>query len=218
VFTAQAFDAKTRAVEKGSRVYLGALYVGKTPFELKLPDDMYQYLTVITDKGNMGSAVYYDNNLIRGNGRIRKTTNAEKGANDVSMRIRTAPPVDPAERRVDRGRKYFYATYGALWVILPISLVMAGVAGGYFNAAVQSVANYDNSMVDPANRWARVQVGMYIGIGAAVVGVISGIIRYLVVSRADAMPLAHWQKAADMPKGKKAAKKAAADDAEKEKK
>ena len=116
----------------GSRVYLGALYVGETPLMLHLPRSQFAYISVETPEGEIGTFIYRDDEIVRGSARFASPPGVS--VNGMTAIVDTRLPIAPEEMRVERGRRGFYRAYGALWFILPASLLTAGIAATYINA------------------------------------------------------------------------------------
>ena len=178
----------------GSKVFLGGLYVGEAPFTLQLPRMELFYVTVETPEGEIGSVVYKDSSLVKGNAQfIRKV---EGGG--TSAAISTRLPVSPEEKRVEKARRGFYGAYGAFWVILPAALLIGGIAGSYVessNYAIGSgVLNDDpdrrQQTYENAVKGRNVQIGANIFWGSALGVTFIQIFRYLYKSGGDATPIA----------------------------
>jgi len=179
----------------GSLVYQGALFLGETPFTLELPMSQFAYITVETPDGEIGTVIYRQNEIIRGNARFVQNA-VGPGVGGMTI-INTAFPVSPEERPVERARRNFYRAYGALWIILPASLITAGIAGTYIQANNHMVLN--NLHADDPERRRRIHENALrannIRIGAfTVMGISLGvtffqIFRYLRAASADVAPL-----------------------------
>ena len=156
----------------GSKVYLGGLYVGETPLTLELPRDEFTYISVETPEGEIGSAVYRDNELVKGNAQF-----VRHGGGGREAVFTTKIPIAPEEKRVDKARRGFYGAYGAFWIILPVSLLTAGVATSYISI------NHDTALWNGVNIGANVTWGVSLGV------TLFQIVRYLYISRADATPI-----------------------------
>jgi len=175
-----------------SHVFLGGLYVGDTPLSLQLPKNSFSYISVETPSGETGSVVYRDNEVVKGNAQYVRTD--DNGGKAI---INTVIPVSPEEKRVDKARRGFYAAYGTFWVILPISLLTAGVAGTYIAANNNYLVS---SGVDPlSGTFSKIhnnavlsqyaQGAAYGVMGAALAVTFYEIFRYLFVSGGDATPI-----------------------------
>jgi hypothetical protein len=172
----------------GSRVYLGSLYVGEAPLTLRLPLNQFSYISVETPGGETGSLVYRDNALVRGDALFVRAGDGGQAA------FNTAPPVSPDDKKVDKARRGFYGAYGAFWIILPVSLFVAGFAGNYISAHNYLVASgvtgdgYQNS-------YDSAMTASYISFGANAAWIASlgvtlfQVFRYLRVSGRDAEPI-----------------------------
>ena len=158
-----------------SRVYRGGLFVGETPLALELPRHEFSYITVETEDGEMGSIIYRDNVIVRGDTQIVRMNGNRARADFI-----TAPPLTEEERQVSRARNFFYRAYGALWIALPVGLLTAGVAGNHLNSN-------DPAAISRAN---ALTMGAYGVIGAALGATFFYIWRYIRASGRDATPMA----------------------------
>lgn len=176
----------------GSRVFLGGLYVGETPLAMDMPTADFAYISVETQEGEVGSAVYKDNALVRGSAQFVRMDGA--GGNAI---FSTSVPVSPDDKRVNRSRRGFYGAYGAFWVILPAALIIGGIAGSYvsaYNYGSSTNAYSDYSAREDA--YNRAITGRNVSVGSTVfwassLGVTFFMIgRYLYISnKAEAMPI-----------------------------
>jgi len=163
-----------------SSVFLGSLYVGKTPLYMELPKDQISFISVETAEGETGTAVYRAN-AVRGS--------AEFIPGDALF-IKTGIPVSPEEKRVSKARNNFYSAYGRLWIALPASLLTMGIVDNYINAY-----NYSPTMemynAAKASSW--IKIGAYVVIGLAATETVYRIVRYLMTSGANADPIARFK-------------------------
>ena len=162
----------------GAKVYLGGLYVGEAPLTLELPRSQYAYISVETSSGETGSAVYRDNNLVRGSAKFVRN-------DDVSGTavFGTKAPVSPEEKRVDRARRGFYGMYGAFWFILPAGLLTAGIAGTH------AYRDSEKKIVFENDYWAAAYYGGHVMWGTALGVTLFQMFRYLYFSGGDATPI-----------------------------
>ena len=166
-----AFEASVPGKD-GSKVFLGSLYLGETPLSFQLPRSQYSYISVETPDGETGSIVYRDNDLVRGSAHfVRVDDSTGKAA------FSTKTPISPEEKRVDRARRGFYITYGTFWIVLPVSLMVSGIANSH-------IAIQDNLAV-----WNNVKLGANIAWGTALGVTLFQIIRYLYISGGDSTPV-----------------------------
>jgi hypothetical protein len=93
-----------------SLVYQGALYIGKTPIILTAPRNSYEYITIETPTGDVGSTIVPQG--MRGD--------------LINIPMKVGPP--PKEGRVDKARRGFYGAWGRFWIALPLMLMTNGVA------------------------------------------------------------------------------------------
>jgi len=191
-----AFEA-TVPNNPGSKVYLGSLYVGEAPLTLELPGTSFAYISVETPQGEIGSMVYRDNSLIKGNAQFTRITEDGSVGAGGSAAFTTKVPISPEEKRVDRARRGFYGAYGAFWIILPVSLLTAGIAQNYVNANNMAAVygmyadDYDTrkKIYDNAVIGRNVTIGAYGVMGVALGVTFFQIFRYLYVSGGDATPI-----------------------------
>ena len=172
-----AFDVDVPG-NSGSRVFLGGLYVGETPLTLELPKSQYSYVSVETPAGNVGTAVYRDNSLVKGSAKFVRNDDTS-GAAVFGTRV----PVSPEEKRVDRARRGFYGAYGAFWILLPAGLLTAGVARTY------AYSDQQNNILYEPDYWGKIYLGANIVWGVALGVTLFQMVRYLYVSGADATPV-----------------------------
>ena len=115
--------------------------------------------------------------------------NAEILNGGSSLEFKTGIPVSPEEKRVANARKNFYSAYGRLWIVLPVSLIAAGIADNYLNAySYRPTA----AMYNPALTSSYVKTGAYVLIGLSAAEIVYRIIRYLGTSGANADPIARF--------------------------
>jgi len=167
-----------------SSVFLGSLFLGKTPLQLDIPRDQYSYISVETTAGETGSAVYRNGLAVRGN--------AEFINAGSSLAIKTSVPVSPEEKRVATARNNFYSAYGRFWVTLPVTLLAINIAGNYINAYPrqnpQTSAMYNSALTS-----SYVQIGAYVLLGLSAAEIIYRIVRYLGTSGTNADPIAQFK-------------------------
>jgi len=178
----------------GSRVFIGSLYVGQTPLDLQLPRTGSTYISVETPNGEIGSMVYKDNNIEKGNAQIVRNDNTDgDGKGGMEAAFITKPPISPEEKRVDKARRGFYGAYGVFWFVLPASLLTAGIAGTYIFANNYAPPDLDlgvrQNIYNNALTGQNVQVAAYAVMGVALGITFIQIFRYLYVSGGDATPI-----------------------------
>ena len=180
----------------GSLVFQGGLFIGHTPLIVEVPHGQFAYITVETPDGDVGTLIYHNNNLIRGDARF--VINGADPSVGATAFVRTRPPIMPEHGRVERARRNFYRAYGALWIILPLSLLTAGVANTHIQANNMAMAGvsgaptdldtlqriYNNAVIAHNVRMAAFGV-MGVSLGVT----FFQIFRYLRAASADATPL-----------------------------
>jgi len=185
-----AFEANVPG-RPGSKVFVGSQYAGETPLRLELPRLAYNYISVETPEGEVGSIIYRGDDLVKGRADFVWADNRRRAD------FATSFPVSAEEKRVDRARRGFYAAYGAFWVILPVSLMAAGIAGNHIDAynyytstpGADSNSQLYRDLYDNAVKYNYVRIGAHIAWGTALAVTISQIVRYLYVSGGDSTPL-----------------------------
>ncbi|MCL2602065.1 MAG: PEGA domain-containing protein, partial [Treponema sp.] len=215
------------AANPDSLVYQGGLFVGQTPHTFEIPKGQFAYITVETEEGKMGTVVYRNDQIVRGNARLTKIEPvrflngkdngyadgiADDGidsgaANGQAENVRPVPtntlfvntafPRPPESTPVERARKGFYRAYGALWIILPATLITSGIAMTYIDANTRATISPPEGMTAATRReiYDRALLASDVrDVAFGVMGVTIGItvfqiIRYLYVSSKDATPL-----------------------------
>lgn len=192
----------------GSLVYHGGLFIGETPLTFQVPRGQFAYITVETPDGQIGTVIYRNDQIVRGNARLARHDLAmnnlagngygENGAPapvvpEMAMIINTAFPLPPEARPVERARRGFYRAYGALWIILPAALLTSGIAMTYINANAFAPATMDaetrRRVHDNAVRANNARTAAFSVMGVTLGITVIQIIRYLNASSRDAMPL-----------------------------
>jgi len=178
----------------GSLVYRGGLFIGETPLALRIPGTEFSYISVETRQGEIGSVVFYGDEIVKGRASLIRSGESQAGRSAI---FSTNVPVSPEEKRVERARRGFYGSYGAFWFILPASLLTAGIAGNYIlanNYAVTQRTYEDdmemfNRLYSSAITAQKVQRAAYGILGVSLGVTFFQIFRYLYVSGADATPI-----------------------------
>lgn len=192
--TPLGFDAFRADVpgSPGSKVFLGGLFVGETPLALELPKTGFSYVSVETPEGEVGSAIYKDNSIVKGSAQFVWNDNSG-GQADFS----TMFPVSKEAQVVANARNSFYKYYGALWFILPAALLTAGIANSYIDANDYISSNPGgldqgarDRMGNSASQGTFVRAGAYGLMGAALGATFFQIYRYLKASGGDSTPIA----------------------------
>jgi hypothetical protein len=106
----------------GTAVYQGALFIGKTPLDLRLITNHAEHISVETPEGNTGSVII---------------PAGEKPEN-AAVYPAVIPPLE--EGYLDKSRRGFYGAWGRFWIALPAAWIVTGVA-----ATVVSAYNYNQS-------------------------------------------------------------------------
>ena len=169
----------------GSRLYLGNLYVGETPISLDLPRYQFSYINVESPELETSSVIFRNNEIISGRADFQRTNEGGNLSFNYLML--------PEENRMENARRSFYRTYGAFWIVLPVSLLTAGIAGNYIQAHNYALAtNPDRSDYNEILR--RAETARYIQLGANAAWITSlgltlfQIYRYLRATGAEAEP------------------------------
>jgi hypothetical protein len=165
-----------------SSVYLGSLFLGKTPLSAELSADSLSYISVETPSGETGYAVY------GGVGNIRGSAEFVRSANTLAFD--TTIPISSEEKRVATARNNFYSAWGRFWVAMPLSAMAIGLADSYANA-YNSSQYPSTEMYNTASTWNYVKIGAFVLIGLVAIDTIYHIVRYLGSSGTDANPVAY---------------------------
>jgi len=155
----------------GSKVFLGSLYVGETPFTMELPKSESAYISVETPEGEIGSVILRNSSLVGGSAQFSSLNDYTKA--DVF----TSFPISEEEKRVENVRKKFYTSYGAFWFILPAALLAGGIAETH-------IAINQN-----AGTWNALRMGANIAWGSALGVTLYQVFRYLYTSTGDSTPI-----------------------------
>jgi hypothetical protein len=181
--------------EEGVSVYLGSLFVGKTPLTLTLPPDRLEYLSAESPGGNETDAVFMSPSpgyLPPAVGSPEKTRffgkmfprKSDLEGNSLSLRL--GPPYDPGEKRVDRARYWYYWAWAGTWASLIGAWMVNGYANSVINAYNDPFGNHSYEMYTKAKQAEKFNfVGMGL-VGAAVLVEIVQMARYITISGKDA--------------------------------
>jgi len=153
-------------------VYHGSLYVGESPFTLRLPANHLEFVEMQTDDGKRGSAVFKTGDSIEYNQAItiKMTMPNKKGA-------------------VDKERRDYYWAWGSQWI--------TGVAAwlGYYSfrgtnkAVAMSGGSATQDLVDKNINNYNFTAGAAIAFGVTSLYGIIRMIRYIYISGRDATPI-----------------------------
>jgi hypothetical protein len=170
----------------GSAVYQGSLFRGYAPLTLELPQDEFAYISVEAPSGEIGSAVYLSDKVVRGSAEfVREGRNG--GEENMAFTTRMFP--SPEEKRVERARRAFYTSYGIFWFALPAALLTSAISRSYIDAY-----NYrgNPAIYDRARTGYYATIAGYATMGVSLAGTFLFIFRYLYYSGSDAAPLARF--------------------------
>jgi hypothetical protein len=182
--------------KEGSSIYLGSLFMGKTPLTLSLPNNELEYIFAETPDGEEAEAVFlspppqYLPPPVTSAWRPRLFAGVFSRRSDLDgnrLSLRTVEPYDPGEGRVDRARKWYYWAWGGTWV----SAIGAWMINGYANSMVNAYNNSPFPSPEMYDKAKRGQTLNFVGIGlvsAAVVVEIVQMARYIIISGKDAPP------------------------------
>ena len=169
----------------GSRLYLGNLYIGETPISLDLPQYQFSYINVESPELETSSVIFRNNEIVSGRADFQRTN---EGGNLSFSNLML-----PEENRMENARQSFYRTYGAFWIVLPVSLLTAGIAGSYIQAHNYVLAT-NPGRSDYNEIYRRAETARYIQLGANAVWItglgltLFQIYRYLSATGAEAEP------------------------------
>ena len=156
-------------------IYHGALYVGESPFTLRLPANNFEYIAIESASGKKGSAVF-------------KTGDSVEYNHTISLKMR-----QPNKKgAVDKERRAYYWGWGGQWI--------TGIAAwlGYYsfmganNAAAYGKYNgFDvkRDFINSNENLYYFTMGAVIGFGVTSVYGIIRMIRYIYISGKDSTPI-----------------------------
>jgi hypothetical protein len=182
--------------EEGVSVYLGSLFMGKTPLTLNLPQNQYEHIFVENPEGDEAEAVFlspppqYLPPAISPSWKPRFFTQLFPPKSDLegnSLTLRLGPPYDPEEKRVDRARYWYYWAWAGTW----ISAIGAWMINGYANSLVTAYNNNLYASDEMYKKADQAQTFNYVGIGlvsAAVLVEIIQMARYITIAGKDSPP------------------------------
>jgi hypothetical protein len=180
--------------EEGVSVYLGSMFMGKTPLTLNLPPDRLEYVTAESPGGNETEAIFRSpppGYLPPAVGSPKKPRlfaglfrpKSELAGNNLKLRL--GPPYDPDEKRVDRARYWYYWAWAGTW----ISAIGAWMVNGYANSITEAYNNNPNQTYEMYDKAKQAQVFNFVGMGvvsAAMLVEIVQMARYITISGKDA--------------------------------
>jgi hypothetical protein len=143
-----------------SLVFQDSLFVGKTPLVLPLPRSSYQYLTVETEDGQVGSTVI--------------PSDAQGEMIELPMTVH-----DPLEKgRVEKVRRQFYGAWGRFWIVIPVTMMINGLANSVTTAYTRNL-DPSNDQYDLASKYYWASIGINVITAAVVVESVIRIVVYL---------------------------------------
>jgi hypothetical protein len=181
--------------EEGVSVYLGSMFMGKTPLTLTLPPNRLEYVSAESPGGDEMDAVFMSpppGYLPPALGSPEKTRlfaklfrpKSKLDGNSLSLRL--GPPYDPDEKRVDRARYWYYWAWAGTWVSAIGAWMINGYANSIINAYNDPASTHSSAMYEKAK---RAQTLNFVGIGlvsAAVLVEIVQMARYITIAGKDA--------------------------------
>jgi hypothetical protein len=182
--------------EEGVSVYLGSLFMGKTPLTLNLLPNQLEYVFAENPNGNEADAIFlspppqYLPPAIASPGKPRFFARLFPQKSDLEgnrLSLRLAPPYDPEEKRVDRARYWYYWAWAGTW----LSSIGAWMINGYSTSVISAYNNSPNPTDDMYKKASRAQTLNFVGIGlvsAAVLVEIIQMARYITIAGKDAPP------------------------------
>lgn len=162
----------THFAEQGASVYQGALFMGRAPLTIEIPDGQLSYFRFESDQ------VAGDDGILP-----RKTAGSiVVDARDDFLTIKTRALPLPNENPVEKARNRLYLSYGIFWLTLPFTMVIgfpwnARNGTGFFSAAYNN-AYYHRTPenVRSANRWYNISIGattaMFVALGWSIANTI----------------------------------------------
>jgi hypothetical protein len=182
--------------KEGSSVYLGSLFMGKTPLTLNLPQGGLEYIYAESPDGEEAEAVFpvpSPQHLpppVVSAWRPRLFAGPFPRKSDLEgdrLSLRTREPYDPAEGQVDRARRQYYWAWGGTW----LAAIGAWMVNGYANSVVNAYNNSPVPVYGLGKKAREAQVFNYVGIelvSAAVLIELIQMARYITVAGKDAPP------------------------------
>lgn len=155
--------------DEGSRIYKGALYIGKAPYTLRLPVNSIVYIEMEKPYSDNSGKIVFE---------IPDKTEVPS-----SFQVKTRPPLK--SNSVDRNRRIYYWSWGATW----ITGIFAWIAGYTYKEASDANLMGYNTNTDEVQTWSYIRIGAYIGLGVAGVYTVYRLIRYLITANRDATPI-----------------------------
>jgi len=152
-------------------VYHGALYVGEAPYNLRLPINELNYVTVETREGKAAKAVFTSPGI-------------PDGTSVLSLKTKIPPP--SGKKRVNKARSWYYWAWGSAW----ITTIAFWVSDGMFqtnNAAIPQSS--DPAFYETTQQLAYVRSGTMICMGVAITYGLYRMVRYLYTATDDVVPI-----------------------------
>lgn len=154
-----------------SRVYHGALYVGESPYTLRLPLNNLEYVELEALNSERGTVVF-------------RTPNVSDNPQSLSLNMTM-----PSETgRVDRMRRHYYWSWGGVWVT-GITAWLSYYSLNSSASVIQS-GNYTDDFANTHTVMNYVFTGSLIALGVAGAYCIYRLVRYLYTANRGATPVA----------------------------
>jgi hypothetical protein len=157
-------------------LYQGALYVGKAPYNLRLPIDTLGYVSAET-QNRRGARIVFP------------TPEMPDESYDFSLKLKRLPP--PGQNRVNKARGQYYWAWGATWMA---AMLAWGVNGAYTSREDVKSYGSSNEFYNETATWSYINTGSLILMGTVAAYNIFQLVRYLYISTEDATPIARREK------------------------
>jgi hypothetical protein len=168
----------------GVSLYHGTLYVGETPYTLRLPVDYLGYVVAESRDGREARAVF---------------TSPGFPGESVNYTLGLTIPPRQGEKRVDKARKQYYWAWGTTWAAIIAAWITNGVFMSHNDALLigQSRGVYfdeNDSFYKSTYRWYNISRGALYVLWAAIAYDVVQLTRYLYISSQGSVPIIRPEK------------------------
>jgi hypothetical protein len=158
----------------GIPLYQGALYVGESPLNLRLPVDTMSYITAVDKEKQLAKIVF-------------NTPETPDQPTNLSMLIK---PLQ-GSRMVNKARSRYYWSWGATWIAAILAWSVNGIFLSHNDVLTRSPSE---EFWDATSRWYYVNTGSMILFGGVAAYNIYQLTRYLYTSTQGAAKIAKQEK------------------------
>jgi len=157
--------------ESGVSLYNGAMYVGEAPYNLRMPFNTFGYVTAEDKNGQTAQIVF-------------PSLDTPEETFNFSLKLKLPSPA--GQKNVDKARKRYYWSWGAMWV----AAMLAWGANGVYNS-MNDVIPYTSSrdFWNDTRTWGNIYTGSLIALGTAAAYNVFELTRYLRTSSEKATPI-----------------------------